>query len=43
LRYVKQELRTDEICKLAVKQNWYALEFVKQELMNEEICKLSVQ
>ena len=32
---------TEEICKLAVKQNGDALQYIKPEFMNDEICKLA--
>ena len=35
--------QTEEICKLAVKQNGNALRYVKPELMTDEICQLAIQ
>jgi hypothetical protein len=32
---------TEEICKLAVRQNGEALLYVKQEFITDEICKLA--
>jgi hypothetical protein len=34
---------TDEICKLAVRKNGYALKYVPKDKMTDEICKLAVQ
>ena len=41
LNLVKQEELTEELCKLAVKQNYYALAYVKNQ--TEEMCKWAVQ
>ena len=38
---LKKEEQTEELCKLAVQQNDFALSFVKNQ--TEEICKLAVQ
>jgi hypothetical protein len=43
LKYVPENLRTEEICKIAVQQNGYALEYVPIKLRTEEICHLAVQ
>ena len=43
LRYVKKDLQTEEMCRLAVQQNGYALYFVRKDLQTEEICILAVQ
>ena len=42
LNFLKKDEQTEEICKLAVQQNGYALKYVKIE-QTEEICKLAVQ
>ena len=42
LEYVPKDLRTEEVCLIAVKQNPYALEFVPEEFKTEELCELAV-
>ena len=41
LNLLRKEEQTDDICKLAVKQNGLALDYVKNQ--TEDICKLAVQ
>jgi hypothetical protein len=41
IKFIKN--KTEEICKLAVKQNGYLLKYIDNELKTEEICKLAVQ
>ena len=41
LQYVKEELLTEELCMLAVRQNGLVLEFVKKQ--TSKICKLAVR
>ena len=43
LKYiVPEELRTEEICRIAVTQSGYALEYVPEELKTEELCRIAV-
>ena len=39
--YIPEDLQTEEICKIAVKERGYLLKYVKTQ--TEEICKLAVQ
>jgi hypothetical protein len=39
--FIPNEMMLDEICKLAVRRNYYALKYVDNQ--TEEICKLAVQ
>jgi hypothetical protein len=39
---VPEELRTPELCKIAVSKNGKALEYVPEELKTPEICKIAV-
>ena len=41
LRYIKEQFRTEKICIVAVKQNYYALEHVINQ--TDEMCILAVQ
>ena len=43
LEFVPKEMKTEEICKIAVAQNSYALKFVPKEMKTEEICKIAVK
>ena len=43
LRFIPEHLRTEEICKLAVKQNGRALDYVPYELRTKELYELAVQ
>jgi hypothetical protein len=39
--FISDKMMTDELCKLAVRLNGYALQYIKEQ--TEEICKLAVQ
>jgi hypothetical protein len=39
--FINNEMMTDELCKLAVRQNGYSLNYVKNQ--TEEICKFAVR
>ena len=43
LKYVPEELRTKELCEIAVAQEGYAIAFVPDEIITPEICELAVQ
>ena len=42
LEYVPKDLRTEEVCLIAVKDFPYALKFVPDELKTKELCELAV-
>ena len=42
LEYVPEELKTKELCELAVKQNSRALQFVPEELKTKELCEQAI-
>ena len=41
INLLREEEQTEELCKLAVQQNCYAIKYVKEQ--TEELCKLSVR
>jgi hypothetical protein len=43
LKYVRKDLQTEEICKLAFQQYGCALKYVRKNLQTHEMCKLAVQ
>ena len=43
LAYVPEELRTKELCEMAVNSRGYALAFVPIEMRTEELCEKAVQ
>ena len=42
LEFVPEEEKTEEICKIAVQQNEWALEYVPEEKKTEEICSIAM-
>jgi len=42
LKFVHENMKTYEICKLAVQQDGLALEFVCTNIQTEEICKIAI-
>ena len=43
LAYVPEDMRTYELCEIAVKNEGWALEFVPKELKTPELCELAVK
>ena len=43
LEYVPNEMKTAEICNIAVEHNGYAIRFVPNEIKTEEICRTAVR
>ena len=43
LKYVPEDMRTYELCEIAVKNEGWALEFVPKEFKTKELCEIAVK
>jgi len=43
IRLVPNKFKTPEMCMVAVKENWYALEFVPDEMKTPEMCMVAIE
>jgi hypothetical protein len=41
LKYVEKQKQTEELCKIAIQENPYAIKFVNEQ--TEELCKIAIQ
>lgn len=42
LKFIPNELKTYELCKLCIQQNWCALAYTPEEFITYDLCKVSV-